>query len=511
MELSTSDSPRTRVLRPALEYLGRCKGAALLAILAMASGTGLQLIPPLLVQGLIDDGFPTGRALRSVQPLFPYILGLVLVPVAAYLVTASVRNTPSCEWGWVSWPICAIGSSDICNGSRSASIRRLRAANWPHALRTMSPSFATPSRGPSRPSSARCSMSSALSQSCAGFPGRSRLAACATLPFLLLPVHRVGERQRKLSEEAQEHQARLTALLQDVLNIGGYVLMRMFDRGDYEARRFASRNADVQRSRLRLIMSASWLNAFANLLMVLGPAAIYLWGGMQVIAGKISIGEVVAFVAYMTGLYAPIMQLASLALHLQETAGVFGRVVALLERTPEVCDAPDAAPLDAARGEIEFDKVAFAYGPHSEPALDGVSFRARPGQLVALVGHSGAGKTTAANLLMRFYDPQTGAVRVDGHDIRGVTQASLFSHVAMVTQDSYLFHDTIRAPISCTPVRTPPRPNSKRPVEPRTFTTSSRGCRTATTRSSASAVRCCRAANGSAWRSLGQSSRIREF
>jgi ATP-binding cassette subfamily B protein len=166
---------------------------------------------------------------------------------------------------------------------------------------------------------------------------------------------------------------------------------------------------------------------------------------MLVVQGQLSIGDVIAFVAYLGALYGPVSQLASISLGVQRTMGIFGRVVAMLQRTPEVRDLPGAAQLATARGEIEFEEVTFAYQPDRPPALDGVSFQARPGQLIALVGPSGAGKTTAACLLPRFYDPQQGAVRIDGVDIRTVTQHSLLDQIAMVTQDSYLFHDTIRA------------------------------------------------------------------
>ena len=187
------------------------------------------------------------------------------------------------------------------------------------------------------------------------------------------------------------------------------------------------------------------MNVLFTLVLAVGPAVIYWYGGLLVIGGRLSVGDVVAFVAYLTGLFGPVMQLAGLSISVQETMGVFGRIVQLLERTPEVQDRPGAAELRNVRGEIQFDHVTFAYEPDRPPALDGVSFRACPGQLVALVGPSGAGKTTAAYLVPRFYDPQEGEIRIDGVDIRAVTQRSLLDQIAMVTQDTYLFHDTIRA------------------------------------------------------------------
>jgi ATP-binding cassette subfamily B protein len=230
-----------------------------------------------------------------------------------------------------------------------------------------------------------------------------------------------------------------------VLNVGGCVLTRLFNRGDEEARRFAAQDAELRRRRLRLALTGRWVTVLFTVVLAVGPAVIYWYRGVLVVGGRLSVGDVVAFVAYLTGLVAPVMQLAGLAIRAQETMGVFGRIVALLERTPEVRDRPGAAELRDGRGEIQFDHVTFAYEPGRPPALDGVSFRARPGQLVALVGPSGAGKTTAAYLVPRFYDPQKGEVRIDGVDVRAVTQRSLLDQVGMVTQDTYLFHDTVRA------------------------------------------------------------------
>ena len=126
----------------------------------------------------------------------------------------------------------------------------------------------------------------------------------------------------------------MVASLQDVLNVGGYVLMRLFNRGDEEARRFAAQNAEVMRRRLKLLMTGRWMNIFFTLVTAVGPAAVYWYGGLLIIEGRLSIGDVVAFVAYLTALYGPVTHLAGISISVQETMGVFGRIVGLLERAP---------------------------------------------------------------------------------------------------------------------------------------------------------------------------------
>jgi ATP-binding cassette, subfamily B, bacterial len=177
----------------------------------------------------------------------------------------------------------------------------------------------------------------------------------------------------------------------------------------------------------------------------LGPAAVYWYGGWLVVRGEISVGTVVAFVAYLTHLYRPVTRLAGVYANAQEGIGVFQRIFATLDHVPEVRDRPGAVELPAVRGEVRFEDVRFAYRDGQRLALDGVSFTANPGELVALVGPSGAGKTTVTYLVPRFYDPAAGRVLVDGHDVRDVTLESLAAQVGMVTQDTYLFHDTVRA------------------------------------------------------------------
>jgi ATP-binding cassette subfamily B protein len=229
-----------------------------------------------------------------------------------------------------------------------------------------------------------------------------------------------------------------------VLNVGGFLLMRLFGRGEYEGDRFAAHNQEVQRLRIRQSMVGRWLLLVITVLGALGPALVYWYGGYLVIQDRVTVGTVVAFVAYLSSLYRPTTRLAGVYVDVQSSLGVFQRIFDLLDLEPEVRDRPEARELGPVRGAIALESVTFGYRDGHRPAVSNVSFQVEPGQLVALVGPSGAGKTTLTYLVPRFYDPQQGRVLIDGHDVRDVTQESLLAQVGMVTQDTFLFHATVR-------------------------------------------------------------------
>jgi ATP-binding cassette subfamily B protein len=434
----------SRLWREALACFRPYRRSAILTGVVIVAGGALNLAPPLLVRGLIDDAIPAGRASGSATPLIPYILGLVLFPLTASLIGLGQQYL----------------STQIGQGVLSDLRNRLFRSLQSQSLRFFTTTRAgeITSRVSEDVGEIRWAIADTLPEILSNIilvvgtltvlfwmSWPLALAACATLPAFLWPARRVGRWRRKLAEETQEQYALMMGLLQDVLNVGGYVLMRMFNRGDEEARRFAERNAELLRLRLKLAMVGKWMTLFVALFGAVGPAVVYWYGGLLVIEGRLSLGAVIAFVAYLTGLYRPVTRLAGVYTSIQEAMGVFGRIVSWLDRVPEVRDPPGAADLGVVRGEIEFDHVTFSYNPERAPALDGVTFTVRPGQLAALVGPSGAGKTTVTYLVPRFYDPQKGVIRIDGIDVSAVTQRSLTAQVGMVTQDTYLFHDTVRA------------------------------------------------------------------
>jgi ATP-binding cassette subfamily B protein len=266
--------------------------------------------------------------------------------------------------------------------------------------------------------------------------------ALVILPFFILPTRRVGRVRQQLRRQTAEQHGGLAAMMAETLSISGTLLMKAFARERYEAERFHKQASDLRDLDIRQRMVGRWFFMVIGLFQSIGPAMIYLYGGWLVIQGEISIGTVVAFVAYLRQLYGPVSELANVHVDVMTSLALFDRVFDYLDLKPEIEEPPNALVPPPARGEIAFNHVSFSY-VSGRLALDDLSFVAKPGQLVALVGPSGAGKTTVTYLVPRFYDPIAGSIEIDGHDLRELNLHWLRSQIGIVTQETYLFHATV--------------------------------------------------------------------
>jgi ATP-binding cassette subfamily B protein len=269
------------------------------------------------------------------------------------------------------------------------------------------------------------------------------LLAVIILPAFVLPMRSVGRFRQRISKQTQQRQADLTAHMEERLSISGFILTRIFGRQADERRRFSAINRDLMALQIRQAMVGRWFFMLLAILSSVGPALIYWYGGRLVISGALTVGTVVAFVAYLGNLYRPVTSLANVYVDLRGALGVFDRIFEYLDMVPDVRDEPGATALPPVHGQVTFRDVTFTYPGADRPAVDHVSFTVQPGQLVALVGPSGAGKTTVTTLVPRFYDPDTGTVEIDGTNVQRVTLDSLGAQIAMVTQETFLFHTTI--------------------------------------------------------------------
>jgi ATP-binding cassette, subfamily B, bacterial len=273
---------------------------------------------------------------------------------------------------------------------------------------------------------------------------RLTLLALLMMPLALLPSRRIGRITYEARKQTQAHLGRMTAYLQEVLGISGILLVKAFVSQRRERARFGELNRELRRLQLRQEMIGRWFYMLMDVLQTAGPAVLWLYGGWLVFQGQATVGTVVTFIVVLAGrLGGAIGQLGSLHVNVTGSLALFNRIFTLLDLPAEVTDRDNARTLAQAHGAVAFDRVSFAYAPGLRPALQEVSFRVEPGQLVALVGPTGAGKSTAMTLVPRFHDPVSGRVLVDGHDVRDLTLESLGSHIGIVFQDTFLFHASI--------------------------------------------------------------------
>jgi len=265
------------------------------------------------------------------------------------------------------------------------------------------------------------------------------LLALAVVPLMIVPLSPVGRRMYVVRKETREKRDEIESLTQETLSLSGITLIKSFVRERFEAKRFYDVSTGLMALEIRLAMVGRWFIASIAAMVIVGPAIVWLGGGYLTIYYGLTVGTIVAFVALLGRLYGPASTLAGIQVQIISAFAVFERIFEYLDMKPEPSGTLD---LPQVAGGITFENVHFSYTA-DRSALNGVDLAIRPGQVAAFVGPSGAGKTTITQLVPRFYDPQTGSIRVDGLDVRDVKLDSLRSHIGIVTQETYLFHDTI--------------------------------------------------------------------
>jgi subfamily B ATP-binding cassette protein MsbA len=264
------------------------------------------------------------------------------------------------------------------------------------------------------------------------------------LPGVVLVTRLMGRRIRKASRVVQDKLAEASAVVEET--IGGIRTVQSFAREEYESQRFGQKIGDVFDTAMYRARVYATLGPLISFLMY-GSLALVLWaGGQAVLRGQLTPGQLIAFLLYAAMLAGPLGGFAALFGRTQEALGATERVFELLDTGPEVIEEPDAKSLPPIRGHVRFQEVSFCYDPR-QPVLHHVQIEAKPGQIIALVGPSGVGKTTMVNLIPRFYDPTSGSITVDGHDVRQVTLHSLRAQIGLVPQEPLLFSDSVAANI----------------------------------------------------------------
>lgn len=309
---------------------------------------------------------------------------------------------------------------------------------------------------------------------------RLTLAGLIIVPLIILPARFFARRLREIIRRTMNENAKMNAMMNETLNVNGIMIIKLFGRGLSTNQQFEGRAVKVRDMGTRQAVLSSAFFALLGLVGAFGTAVVYWMGGTLVLDGELSLGTLVAFAALLNNLYAPLQSLVNAPVELASSLVSFERVFEVLDFPLEIEEKPDALPLESVDGHLKFEDVTFSYtalaapqlsfvtryrdadaavekkkaganGKEAAPlsqarekALENVSFDIQPGQLVAVVGPSGAGKTTITYLLPRLYDPTSGVIKLDGKPLQDLRLADLAQHIGMVTQETFLFHDTIR-------------------------------------------------------------------
>jgi ATP-binding cassette, subfamily B, bacterial len=291
------------------------------------------------------------------------------------------------------------------------------------------------------------------------------LVALVILPVFIFPAKHVGKRLQAITRESYGLNAEMTTMMTERFNVAGALLVKIFGRLDSERSNFDQRATRVRDIGITQAMLARIFFAAMMLTAALATALVYGWGGFLAERGTLSVGTVVALASYLTRLYGPLTQLSNVQLDVMSTLVSFDRIFEVLDLPPMIDERENPIPLARGPLAVAFEDVSFSYPLASEVSLaslesiavpitenqervevlHNVSFVASPGQMIALVGHSGAGKTTIGQLTARLYDVTSGVVKIGGYDVRNLSLESLHAAIGIVTQDAHLFHDTIRA------------------------------------------------------------------
>jgi len=494
-----TDSKNRRVTWPlikrVLAYARPYRTHIIFLMITMVVSTSIGLLNPLILRDLLDNAIPN----MDVGRLNLLALGLVTIPIVNSAIGIFARRLNS-----------LIGEGVIHN---------LRVSIYAH-LQRMSLRFFTNTKtgelmsrlnndvvdAQNVISNTIVDMITNLIQVIAtlavmlALEWRLTILGVALLPLFVFVARRIGYRLRTIIRQQMNYNAQMNAMMSETLNISGALLVKLFGRRDREIDRFADRAGRVRDIGIERAVLGNQFFAIISLLGVVGTALVYWVGGHFVLNQTWSVGDLVAFSAYLAGLYGPLQTLTNAPVLLASSIVSFERVFEVVDLPLEIAEKPNAVELSNVRGEMVFENVSFNYdsgdggllrkvermwgyddsvtlsleeglseadsdksddanktntddnpaAPSTytqarDTALTDVSFEINPGELVALVGPSGAGKTTMTYLIPRLYDPTTGRITIDGHDLRDVDLDSLAEQIGMVTQETYLFHDTLRA------------------------------------------------------------------
>ncbi len=425
--------------------LGRILGYArpyrkliVFTFLLVLVSSSLSLIPPLLIRELIDGAIPAGDRTQ----LAILAAGMIAIPIVTGLVQVAQN------WG------------NTIIGQRM--MHDVRGQLYNHVLR-MPLSFFTATRSgeimtrlTNDVNGVQLVVTTSFTNVMANsvtvattvavmvwLDWRLAIVALIALPAFVLPTQKFGSLRFRAGRRAQAALGEMTTIVQEKLNISGAVLVKSFGREQQEEQEFEVASAAVMKEQVSQSMVGRWFFMVVTLYGAVAPAMVYGYGGWLVINGDMLVGEVVAFVFLVNRLFGPVSQLFSVHVDVAGSFALFERIFEYLDMEPSIAEVPNPKVLPTQDRSVIFEGVDFGYDD-GVPVLKDVTFEAKPGELVALVGPSGAGKTTVTYLVSRLYDPGSGVVTLDHEDVRELSFATLSNHIGMVTQETYLFHASVK-------------------------------------------------------------------
>ncbi len=444
-----------RILRFAAPY--RRQLGFFVALIVLDAGVGV--VTPLLYRSIINDA------------IAPHALARPIVVLAAIVAGLAVADT---GLGIVERLISARVGEGLIYDMRSAVFSHVQ--KMPIAFFTRTQTGALVSRLNNDVLGAQQAFTDVLQNIVSNVVGvvlvlaamlflswQITLLALVILPVFVLPAKRLGRRLQVLTREGYVLNAEMTSMMSERFNVAGALLVKLFGRPAEESGAFSARAGRVRDIGVTQAMYGRVLWASLTLTASLATAVVYGWGGVLVVDHRLEVGTLVALAAYLGRLYAPLTALSNVQVDVMTALVSFDRVFEVLDLAPMIEEAPDALSVPRGPVGLEFAHVDFSYPGAKDislasleavalkersarvSVLHDVSFTLHPGQLVALVGPSGAGKTTISQLVTRMYDPDAGSVRLAGHDLRRLTLASIQAAIGVVTQEAHLFHDTVRA------------------------------------------------------------------
>ncbi|MGD8633978.1 MAG: ABC transporter ATP-binding protein [Anaerolineales bacterium] len=446
-------------------------------LVSMVAISSLSLIPPLLIRDLLDNAIPN----RNFSRLNMLALGMVAVPLINGLLGVAQRYASSQIGEGIIFDL----RTELFSHLQRMSLRFYTNTQVGELMSRLNNDVIGAQRAITGTLVTILSNVFSLVATLAimiSLEWRLTLLGIAILPLFILPARRVGDVLRNIARRSMEMNARMNALMNETLNISGALLVKIFGRHRDEVDRFRERAGEVRDIGVRQAVVGRWFFLALSLVSAIGSALVFWLGGHLVLRGAFTVGTIVAFSAYLTDLYGPLMAMTNARVDFATSMVSFERVFEVLDLPIEIQDPGESAVvLEEVQGHVKFENVCFSYEAPGEPpsgldeqfrfrwggsvtyvpergakrkgepkpesatrwAVEDINFEILPGEIAALVGPSGAGKTTITYLLPRLYDPTEGRITLDGFDLREIALDSLAEHVGMVTQETYLFHATI--------------------------------------------------------------------